>query len=155
MRILMMIVVCVLVLGGSVCGQVVQVFGLDDKRLARGRVVATTDTSVVLRVSSDLKEFEIRAEEIGWIRMRKRYSLGRCELIAVPSGLVLGRVLAATLLPKEDYWFRGLDVFSYTVAGGILGAATGGVVAAVQPRRSIYVFGNVEQWSKERVVLGK
>lgn len=132
----------------------VRVFGLNGKLIAKGDLVATTDTSVI--VQRHKQQVEIAVTKIG--RLKTGRPVGQPIAIGAGVGAFVGLFLG--LIASGDSGSGGFAEFddSFGAAAGLAvglagGAVIGSIITATKKRQRIEVNGDLNAWQKKRQLL--
>jgi hypothetical protein len=135
----------------------VRIFNLEGHLIARGNLIATTDTSVIIQEHK--KQVEIPVTQIGFIKTARTF--GSAVGIGAGVGFFIGTVVGAAASGDGDggnsneyYQFEE----SMNIAGGMVlgtagGAVLGTIISATQKRRRVEVNGDVNAWRQKRQLL--
>ncbi|PWV48323.1 hypothetical protein [Chitinophaga sp. S165] len=135
----------------------VRVFDMQGHKIAKGNLVATTDTSILLRSNKILHEVHLK--DIGTIKTKRAigHSMAIGAAIGSLSGLTLG--IATNNVLEDDFGFdveeseTGSIIAESTLAGIATGAAIGLIIDLVQRRKTIVINGDVKEWQQKRTIL--
>jgi len=136
----------------------VRVFNLNGHLIARGDLIATTDTSVIIQEHK--KQVEIPVTQIGFIKTARTF--GGPIAIGAGVGFFIGTVVGAAAggggggNSNSDVFYEFDE--SVSIAAGMAlgtagGAVVGTIISAAQKRKRIVVNGNVNVWQQKRQLL--
>ncbi|TWV93308.1 hypothetical protein [Chitinophaga pinensis] len=120
----------------------IRIFDQHDHLIAKGELIATTDTSVQLRKGK--ASIEIPVRDIGTIKTKRSFGhpilIG--GIIGTLSGAITGAAGHESLNSGSDYFdletSLGEDMAAVALAGAVVGGLIGTIVAATQKRSVLY-----------------
>ena len=133
-----------------------RIFDLSGKKVAKGYLSNTTDSSI--KLANDSTAIEYSAAKIGFIKTKR--SGGHTILIAsVTGGVSLGLLSLAVINgDNSDSWFQissGEALIGGFVYGAALGTIAGGIVSAANKRVTYQINGDLKKWMEVKTVIEK
>jgi hypothetical protein len=133
-----------------------RIFDLSGKKIAKGYLSSTTDSSIKLVHDSTTTEYS--ATKIGFIKTKR--SGGHSILIAsAVGGVSLGLLaLAVNSGDNSDSWFQfssGEALFGGFIYGAAIGTITGGIISAANKRMTYQVNGDLKKWMEVKAAIEK
>lgn len=146
-----------------------RVYDKHGKKFAKGRLSATTDSSIILK--KETKSIEVPYTIIGYMRTKR--STGHNILV---SSLLVGGISSAFVAiasnsskstPTTNNYGYNIDLNKYfkpddtsigllfLVSGATLGAPIGGLIGATKKTERFNINGNKEEWKKVKVILDR
>lgn len=129
----------------------IRVYNLEHKKIVKGRILSTTDTSLKLRVRNDT--IDISVSIIGMIKTKR--SPGHNILVGAMIGTSAGAIAgAATAEPDK---ILGYSAGEGAILGVILGAPVGAIIGAAtlifKKSEKIIIDGDSTKWKAFREKL--
>ncbi|WP_153797260.1 hypothetical protein [Foetidibacter luteolus] len=134
----------------------IRVFNIAGERIAKGKLIATTDSSLL--IEKDKVQHEIAVSSIGVIKIKR--SLGHAVAVGAVIGGVSGGIIGLASAGQDKG--SSFEILDYSpaegfagglIAGGATGAAIGALCGLLQKRQTIVINGNLAAWQKERQSL--
>jgi len=152
---LLVLLLCCFTLQLQAKSTFVRVFNLNGDQIAKGDLVATTDTSVI--VQRHKQQVEIAVTKIGFIKtgipvgQPVAIGAGVGAFIGLFAGLIAtGDSGSGTYAPHFDESFGAGAGFALGLAGG---AVIGTLITATKKRKRIEVNGDMNAWQQKRQLL--
>ena len=128
-------------------GMFVRVYDLKGKKIYKGNVYSTTDSSLLLVVKSQF--LTVPVSNIGHIKTK--HSFGNNLLIGSAIGATTFAILGAATAEPEDE-FLGYSAGEGAAAGALIGtaagAAIGGLTVLFKNSKTFSINGDMNQWKK-------
>lgn len=121
-----------------------RVFNLDGKKIAKGRLVQVTDSTLTLRKNKET--VNVIFSDVGIIKTKRSFG----NNVLTGAGIGAGTVGLLGAVSSGDKGFfqygpgQGLGVG--ILIGAPLGSAAGGLLGLFKNRKTIEINGNKEQW---------
>ncbi|HEY1165441.1 MAG TPA: hypothetical protein VGE90_09730 [Chitinophaga sp.] len=154
---LLVLLLCCLTLQLQAKTKFVRIFNLHGHLIARGDLLATTDTSVIIQEHK--KQVEVPVTQIGFIKTARAF--GGPIAISAGVGFFIGTIIGAAAgggggNSNSDLFYEFDE--SVAVAGGMAlgtagGAVIGTIISAAQKRLRIEVNGDVNTWQQKKQLL--
>lgn len=121
-----------------------RVFNLDGKKIAKGRLVQVTDSTLTLRKNKET--IDVIFSDIGIIKTKR--SFGNNVLTGAGIGAGTVGLFGAISSPGSGYFSYGpgQGLGAGILIGAPFGAAAGGLLGLFKNRKTIEINGNEEQW---------
>ena len=135
----------------------IRVFDLSGKKIAKGVLAQTTDSSIFIKKDTNMREIPVSS--IGYIKTRRSIAHGALTG-AIIGGLIVGTLSAVS----SDEGDSGFNVFNYSPAegfalgmlsGGAGGALIGAFIASTKTRTKLTLNGSLNEWQKQKVIFNR
>lgn len=122
-----------------------RVFDLEGKKVAKGRLIQVTDSTLSLK--NNRKTVDISFRDIGTIKTK--HSIGNNFLTGAAIGAGAFGILGVTTSSNKGFLSHdpGQGLGAGILIGAPLGSAAGGVFGLFKDRKTIEINGNEEQWN--------
>ena len=135
----------------------IRIFDQQGRKIAKGVLTATTDSSIILLNSK--KTHEIPLKDIGVIKTKR--SFGHPIVMGAITGSLAGGLLGLIASGTDDssddsILFEPSDeeyALGGVFAGAVIGGGIGTIIAAIRKRKSIVINGDAKEWQQQRKVL--
>lgn len=131
----------------------VRVFDMDGKKMGKGKILAISDTSLLLFRNGRSLEFPVK--EIGLVKTKR--SGKHNVLVATAIGaVILGMAGAASAEPDAWFGYTATEgAFGGAVLGGAAGAGIGGITLLFKKSKTYIINGDSANWKafKDSVYL--
>src|SRR5688572_29666251 len=140
-------IVFLIVLGYTACAQksfFVRVYDLAGKKIAKGNVVAVTDTS--LQLEAKKTPLNIPVQRIGFIKTKR--SAGNNVLVGGLIGATAGAVSGVIAADPDDFlaFSETEGAIGGTLVGFTVGAAIGGLTILAKNQQTYLINGDLLKW---------
>ncbi|GAO42538.1 hypothetical protein [Flavihumibacter petaseus] len=122
----------------------IRVFDIQEVRIARGKLLQATDSSVLLLTNKDTAEIPLR--QIG--KIKTKHSPGNNIGIGVASGALIGAVAGAASADPDDFlgYTTGEGIVGGILLGGAIGAGIGSLSLIFKHGETYLISARQENW---------
>ena len=127
-----------------------RLYGEDGKKIAAGRLLSVSDSSIVLRTNKGNREFV--ANNIYSIKLRR--SVGNTALVSGLAAGTVGAIIGAASAEPDAliFGYSASEGAAVGFGAGLLGgAALGSLIGLAKKKTTHYVYNKLEEWQKLKV----
>lgn len=138
-------------------GTFIRIFNKEGRKIARGNLISTTDTSVIIQQHK--KQVEILITSVGFIKTQRTF--GHAIALGATIGALAGALIGlAAGGDSGNAQFTEFDSEGTGLASGVIVGATGGIVlgaaiSSLQKRKMIVINGSVDEWQQKKQLLNE